>query len=317
MRIRHILPTLTLLLLLSSFARAQQFIVPFSSAEGTAVATQQARTDLGSDAYLYFVGTLGNLEFQGQKAEFDPKTGKATAWGYSFYSATSTNSKTYLLVKLPLIGVQIVPISGDSTQAPPLPVAPNSIDTAATWFGSTAMVDRLKAQETVYTNYLQQFPDARPGFVTLGQLANDTIEPPQGLPLDQPIWTIMFGGGGDSSIVCFVASKTGETNCRQLQVGGVAEAEKSLSGTLQVIAQPGTDRFALELQAPEGGSMENFSAAVYSVDGKKVADISENFAEGAIRVGILDAAKFSSGKYLIVVSAGNWQAVAGVVVYGS
>jgi len=313
-RLRLSIPLL-LIVLASGSLSAQQLLNPFSSNEGLAAAQQKAQTELGQNAVLYLVATAGNFEYQGQRAEFDPQTGTSTGWGYSFYSPTSSQTRTYGVIKLPILGFYAATLDSNNT----LPTPPNTLETGATWFGSGAMVAQLKAQETSYTNFLQSYPSARPTVVTLGQILGDSIPQPEGVALDQPIWTVFFRDEGNGSLVCFVASKTGETDCQTLQgpVGAVAERGTARTGSIRVVALQGSDRMLLELAPPEGGTTENFHAALVGMDGRTVADLTEAFAGGSGRTAILETGKFSSGKYLIVVTAGNWRAVAGVVVYGS
>ncbi len=190
-------------LTLPAVSRAQ-ILLPFNSNEGVRAALQKAKDSIGADAHLTFVATFGNLSQGPLSLEFDLNQGTATAWAYSFHSPSAAKTATIFVVKFPLVGFNTQSLG----QAIPIPAQfDNTLDTSGAYAGSGAMIGVLK-EDTTFQRYRMELPGAKPGLITLGQLVQvDSVSLPNGFPLDQPAWTVLFNGGGDSTMTCFVASR--------------------------------------------------------------------------------------------------------------
>lgn len=291
-----------------------QLLTPFVSQGGVQAALGAAQGALGGDAALVGVGTFGNFEYQGQTVQFSTSDGKANLWAYVFRSATAGQAKTIAVVSLPIVGYTAFDLP-DSGMDVPLDAEPLSQSDA--YFGSDAMVGRL-ATDTAYTRFRSKYSDLRPLFVTLRvYTAADSLELPGGFPIDQPLWTVVWLGEGDSNLVCAVASKTGETYCQRVELPSSAVPDHAgVRGTaaMSIMPNPATDRVRVTLDLPDGASHGNVSLVLYNANGRQVADLSREFNAGDGRTLDLDTSTLPAGSYYLRAIGANWVGTTGLLL---
>lgn len=300
-----VLPALTVV------SRAQ-ILMPFNSNEGARAALQKAKDSIGADAHLTFVATFGNLSQGPLSLEFDLNEGAATAWAYSFHSSSAAKTATIFVVKLPLIGFNTQSLG----QAVPIPAQfDNALDTSGAYAGSSAMIGVLK-EDTAFQRYRAELPGAKPGLITLGQLVQvDSVSLPNGFPLDQPTWTVLFNGGGDSTMTCFVASRTGEHFCRRimLPVLGTPVDERLSSAGMDVFPNPATGRTVIAVRPPNAARAPA-SVMLYDERGAMVLDLTASFNRSAHAYAEFDAATLPAGVYYCRAQGSGFSGTIGVVV---
>jgi len=308
---------LLLLALFGSFSAHAQLLAPFESQRGLKTAMGSAQGSLGLDAELVGVGTFGDFEYQGQSVQFSTTDGKATLWAYVFRSATSGQSKTIAVVSLG--GLIFTPFDLPDSG---LDVPTNALllDSNDTYFNSGPMVGRI-AGDTAYTRFRAKYPSTRPLFVTLRTYtAEDSLELPGGFPIEQPLWTLVWLGSGDSSLVCAVASKTGETYCQRVELPSSAvPGSAGVPGTaaITVSPNPAAARVRIDLDIPDGGDVADVSLLLVTVRGELVADLSSALVDAGGTSMTFDASELPAGTYFVQAVGRNWRGVAACVVNAS
>ncbi len=297
----------------TAVARAQ-LLVPFLSKAGYRTALTKAKDSLGADARLAFVATVGSLEQSGFTLEFNLENGQATAWVYTFYSPSQSTSASLGVVQIPILGFQTQSIG----QAIPLPpVLSLELDTTGTYVSSDRMIAQLKT-DTTYSRYHMELPGAKPTFVTLGQLVQaDSANLPNGYPLDEASWTLLFRGGGDSTMTCFVSSKTGAHFCRRISLpplGVPQEAAAIGTASLTVLPNPAASWARVLVALPAGARTAGATCGLYDERGTMVMDLSSNFAANHAAFVDVDVRGLAAGAYYCRAAGSNWVGTAGVVV---
>lgn len=304
-----------ILLLFGVHSAGAQLLVPFSSEGGVQSALASARGALGSDAALVGIGTFGNFEYQGQTVRFSMSDGKANLWAYVFRSETAGQSRTIAVVSIPVVGYTAfeLPDSGLG-----VPNDAQILNQGATYFGSGQMVG-LVAADTAYMRFRQKYPDTPPLFVTLrAYTTDDSLDLPVGFPFqEQALWTLLWLGGGDSTLACAVASLTGETYCQRIELpsssvpvfGGVRG-----TATVTITPNPATDRIRVTLDLPERASGGDVSLILYNAKGRQVRDMGSELKAAGGRAFDLETSTLPPGRYYLRAVGANWVGTAGVVV---
>jgi hypothetical protein len=294
--------------------KAQLEPTPYLAKEGMQTAAKAAKDSLASDAVLIYIGTFGDFEAQGVTTKFDLNNGKASVWGYVYYSPSLDKSLTIVVVKV-LIVYQAFVVSDL-----PLPVQPadESVDVSGSYANSDKLVQRLKT-DTAFTRYHSELPDARPDFVSYGATVPDNPIPmPDGFPNDEPLWTVSFIGSGDSTMTCFVAANTGTTICQRISLPQLSVDDESngLAGTaaLAVSPNPATGRTHIAVSVPYGMSAAGAEMVLFNALGEKVLDLSESFARTGYSHAEFDASTLPAGRYFCRVAGTQWNGSIGVVV---
>lgn len=294
--------------LCSERANAQLQFTPYLAKEGISTATTKAKDTLAADAELTYIATLGDLNYNDQfTSQFDLDNGKAGAWGYVFYSPSKQQSVTIVVVKIIIVyqafGIDLpIPLPGDLI---------TTLDPSLTYSNSDALVKQLKA-DTAYARYRTEYPDVKPSLLTLGQiLQGDTL--PNGIPTDQPLWSVTFTGQDDSSMNCYVAAKSGETVCRRFTLPTLAvDAPAATTGSSLTIAPNptrGTTRITVHL--PENMPIARAAdLAVYNALGAKVADLTPILAESDEQTAEFDTGGLPAGVYYCRIHAQGWNGTA-------
>lgn len=305
---------LVLGLLVGAHALHAQLLAPFVSQRGLKTAFGSAQSSLGSDAVLLGVGTFGDFEYQGQSIQFSIDDGRANLWAYVFRSPGSGESKTIAVVSLG--GLVFTPFDLPDSGLD-VPVDAEILDSNDTYFNSSAMVGRVTA-DTAYVRFRAKYPDNPPLFVTLRTYtAADSIDLPGGFPVDQPLWTLVWLGGGDSSLVCAVASKTGETYCQRVELPASSVPDyQGVRGAamVNVAPNPATGRVRVSLDLPEGTSTEGMTLLLFDARGEQVADLTGQFMKGDRLTLDIETAALPAGSYYLRAVGANWMGTGGVVV---
>jgi hypothetical protein len=176
------------------------------------------------------------------------------------------------------------------------------------------MVTRL-ATDTAFMRFRQKFPNRKADFAGLAD-AIDTTGLIPGFPVDAPIWLVSFSGGGDSSMFCAVASKTGQAFCQRVEIpSGVRNDQTSSTSALTVSPNPAHGITRIDIHAPAGTRFAaGASATLYNTSGEKVLDLTESMAGSGFRNIELDAAALAPGAYFCVVQSGTWMHAIKMVV---
>ncbi len=271
----------------------------FIALQGLPAAEEQARTDMGSDAYPVLIASTGTLQVEELPLplEFNLNNGKATVWMYVFYSPSSEEFGTYIVARI--IGYQVFPVG---TLPIPLPGEfITEVNATGTYADSDDMIGRLKA-DTAFTKYRSDLPNAQPGFVTFGQLLSEGApELPNDFPLGQGTWTLSFQGGGDSTMTCFVASETGETFCRRIYglptVSVPNESTAAHNAQLTVAPNPASGSVTVQVSGVPNSVLTTSKLLLYNQAGELVLDLTESFSNNGYSRASFAANALPSGLY--------------------
>jgi hypothetical protein len=305
---------LSMMLVGGADLKAQFEPTPYLAKEGMQTAAKAAKDSLASDAVLIYIGTFGDFEAQGVTTKFDLDNGKASVWGYVYYSPSLDKSTTIAVVKFLIVYQAIVvpdlPI--------PFPPADKSVDMSGSYANSDKLVQRLKT-DTAFTRYHTELPEARPDFVSYGATVPDNPIPmPDGFPTDEPLWTVSFLGSGDSTMTCFVAANSGATICQRISLPQLSVDGESngIAGTaaLSVAPNPATGRTHIAVNIPSGVSAVGAEMVLFNALGEKVLDLSESFARTGYSYAEFDASTLPAGRYFCRVAGTKWSGNIGVVV---
>lgn len=304
----------TAALCLAASSAHAQLTVPFVSNEGVPKAMQIAQDSLGSDVRLISLLTIAGDVGGPTLATYDHKTGKADVWVYHFYSPSRRMQVHVGVVQVPFIGWQgngtLVPV--DSMQVGARDTI--QLDTSGAYATSDKIFDRFK-NDTAYVRHQQQYPGFDPQLATLASLNIDEIPELPGVDLLQPFWTVVWGGEGDSNMICIVGTKTGDAFCRRLQASSVPDAPVAgKKATVEVAPNPSNGSTRVSIAIPEGAQMSNVEVSLYNERGDRVLDLTESFTRNGYGYAEFDASSLPSGVYYCRAIGSNWSGFAGVVV---
>lgn len=302
-----------ILLLLPGIARAQ-FAEPFTSDEGYERARSIARDSIGTDAQIIFLNSSGGT-LSSIKAEYEVEEGTAFYWLYTFYSPSAR--------KLMEIGVAKPIGLGFMTQgrsvSPPATLRP--IDTARLDIGGAyAASDKLYARlqtDFEFNSYRSAHPGANPNLVTLGNVDLDSLPLEIEFDTRQSIWTLIWGGSTDSTLLCFVGARTGDVQCGQIDVTSAVPALRpgDVTVSLTVAPNPANGRTRVTIDIPNGASLrDGAKILLYDERGEVALDITESCAANGYQWGEFDAGRLPSGTYFLHAAGSNWSGIVGVVV---
>lgn len=304
-------PVLLLLLLANARTEAQIFL-PFLSNSGLPTATTKAKDSIGADAKLALIATFGALEQGAFKLEFNLNNGKADAWLYNFFSPSQSTSATLGVVQIPILGYQTQSLGS----AIPLPAIVNQeLDLTGQYSNSDQMIAQLQ-KDTAFQRYRTEMPNSKPAIVTLGSLfGSDSIQLPGGFPLNEPLWTVWFRGGGDSSMTCFVSTKSGAYFCRRFTLPVLSVPGDSRATTaLNVVPNPTGGRTRIMVSLPAGARLGGDARCeLFDERGARVMDVSD--AVTATGDGFeFDSGALAPGLYFCRIADGTWSGSVGVII---
>jgi hypothetical protein len=304
----------SVLSLLSGYAELKaQILTPYLSKEGISAAETQAKSAIGSDAILTYIGTFGNIDTLGFQSKFNLDNGKSQIWGYVFYSPSTQQTTSIAVAK---IVIQFVP--QDLGNIFPFTLSTQAVDVSQPYSNSDKLVERLKT-DTAFQRYRTELKDASPDFVSYGQSIIPTGVPlPDNFPTDQPVWTVSFVGGGDSTMTCFVGAKTGVTICQRIQLPTLSVPQNgTVQGTaaLTVTPNPVTGMTRVRIALPEGVHFASGAGlALYNATGAKVLDLTGSLVSNDLQFAEFDSRTLPAGIYYCRAIGSNWNGTVGVVV---
>ncbi len=284
----------------------------FTALQGLPTAQSSARETLGEDASVVLIGAPGAFEFQSFNFSFDIDTGRSNAWGYVFHSKSSGELATYIVIRF--LAYQAFELS-----TLPFPIPGNlttELDTSGTYADSDNMAERLKT-DTAFQNYQTDLPESLPQFVTFSQVIDpDSLQLPNGFPIDQETWTISFTGGGDSTMTCFVASGTGEVFCRRIYGPPTSSprTEEGVVASLRVAPNPARDHVLISLQGYSPAQLSSSRLVLINSIGQVVADLTESFRGNGNRQAELSVEGLPAGHYRSLLTGENFSEQIGVIV---
>lgn len=288
----------------------------FIALQGLPAATEQAQTDMGSDAYPVLIASTGTLELEQLPLplEFNLNNGKATVWMYVFYSPSSEEFGTYIVARILTyqvfqLGALPFPIPGELV---------NEVNTNGNYADSDDMIGRLK-MDTAFIKYRSDLPNAQPGFVTFGQLLPEGApELPNDFPLGQSTWTLSFQGGGDSTMTCFVASETGETFCRRIYglptVSVPNESTAAHNAQLSVAPNPASGSVTVHVSGVPNSVLTTSKLLLYNQAGELVLDLTESFSSNGYSRASFAVNALPSGLYHCRLVGANVEEHIGLIV---
>lgn len=198
----------------------------------------------------------------------------------------------------------------------------SELDVSGSYADSDDMLVRLEA-DTAYQRYRSQLPGSNPAFLSLSQLLNtDSVDLPNGFPIGQGTWTVVFQGGGDSSMTCFVASETGEAFCRRiygLPTSAVVEdVSRGATGTsgpkLTVQPNPASGQVVITIAGKEPNALAQSTLLLYNQAGELVLDLTESFRENQFTQATFPALLLPPGLYHCTLVGPSVQEHVGVIV---
>lgn len=313
--IRSLIALAVTLVSWSAMLRGQPMeLNPIIAEEGLGVATQTARQTLAGDARLVFLGAVGNDEFDNDgmtiALRFTLDGGTSSAWAYVFYSPSLNIRATIAAVDIPGIGLQGMPVES------PVPVPQiftAALNTGLPFSGSPAILPRLRSDST-YTRYMAELPGAWPQSVAYHDPAPiDSLRLGSDFPLDGPLWEVVFAGGGDSAMTCYVAAASGRV--RALRGSAVAsapdDAPRHARYGMTVSSSSSTGVLRLKIVPEEaGGTKWDAEVSLYDINGMRVL--------GPFRCAIggeeveLDLTALPRGRYYCRAVGEGWSGVVGV-----
>jgi hypothetical protein len=313
-RIRHgMLPLLFPLAFGWSAAVAQPGgLNPILSSEGIASATSAAASLAGPDARLVFVGAAGNARVDNNGMPVDLRftldDGRSTAWACVFYSPSRKTRTTIAAIDIPGLGPQAMQVES------PVPIPDGftlPLNRSLPYSGSETILPRLLLDST-FVRYRAELPGAWPANASYHDPAGpDSLRLAPDFPLDAPLWQIVYGGAGDSAMVCYVSAGSGRVrSLRGSAVAAVPADGMRGDGARMRVERRGAHA-VVWMDAPRRTGDADIS----------LYDISGRIASGPYRCGIvdgegrieLDLEPLPPGVYYCRAIGAGWSAVAGIV----
>ncbi|MCB0712929.1 MAG: hypothetical protein KDD67_11425 [Ignavibacteriae bacterium] len=304
-----LLATLCILLYSAVEADAQ---FTFTALDGLPTAQTTAEGSLGSDAELVLVGAPGSFEYQGFNLSFDLASGESNVWGYVFRSASSGDLVTLMVVRL--FAYQAFELG-----SVPFPIPDNlitTLDYSGTYANSNSMVGRLQ-NDTAFQKYRGDLPEAKPQFVSFSQLLNaDSLNLPNGFPVGQGTWTISFGGSEDSTMTCFVASKTGEAFCRRVYGIGTSSVadERGNNVSMQVSPNPAGGVVRVSITGYNLSELNNCRLLLFNSKGEVVSDLTSSLQASRDGKAEFSVDGIPSGSYHCILVGSSVRQEVGIIV---
>lgn len=297
--------TAMLALVAAPTALAQGEPVPHRSLDMIGIARTYASENLPSDARMVLIGAIGNVEpAPGMMLTINTDSGTANAWAYIHYIPSQDRFVSVAVVDVPPFGPQIFETE------PPTEIPASLVDSlrlADPFAGSGAMATRLML-DIDYLDFREKYPSVRADIVSYSDpTSRDSVVLPPAFPLDAPLWSVRFLGGGDSALICWVSGSTGESYC----VRGAAAAieDESQRGDATVIPNPATGSATVIL--PPGLDDES-DVALYDATGRRVAAARRIERAGDAWQATVDVSELPAGTYYV--AAEGARALARIVV---
>ncbi len=309
------LGTVALLALLMAAAavevRAQLPLTPFLSKEGIPSAKEWAATNVAADAVVMNISTFGYHSDSLSVDGLDMADGKAPVWIYAFYSPSLQTTGVCAMTK---VLVAYIPVSAGEDTIPVMPGVEPKLDLTGSYAGSDKLVEAIKANDE-YKAHILEHPEAAPTLVTLTNMPAGEEGIPMEFPVDKPVWTVVM----DTTMVCLVATGTGETICQTLdvEIPSSVSTDKEMKGAVvTVVPNPTSGIARIGVTFPAGTrNVGGATVALYDGLGRRVADLTESFVRNDYRSADFDASELPDGVYYCrIVTDGGAEIVRTIVV---
>lgn len=304
------LPILTfaaaLFLMISAPAAHAQFTSPFLFADEITTATTYAQDNLAEDAILVAGGTQGELQFEVggfpvTVPGYDLETGESHGWLYVFYSPSTQETMAIAVARTLIAGTQVTEI--DPAQLPRFDIDEIGVD--GTYAGSEDFAEQLNLN-TTFIEFRDEYPSSIPEALLIDQdpgMAAELVT--DEFPLDVPVWAIYFNvlqteDATDSSLICFMATTNGQTQCFRFESTDVPTSENARPATISAVPNPVSGKGTIALRIA-GIASEPSEVALFGVDGRKALDVTDRAvrtADGSVNV-LLDGGELAEGHYFV------------------
>ncbi|MBC8146215.1 MAG: T9SS type A sorting domain-containing protein [bacterium] len=170
----------------------------FTALDARAIARikRDMRDSLAADARLISV-----------ESDFvDHTSGASPSWTYTFYSPSRVAIRSAFVQRTAdTFQVRMLGLTNRSSSLP-------AIDTSLTYAPSNRMVEMLVRNDH-YLEYRSRHFDNPMEFVQLDRLGEVQLTLPGSFPTDPHVWQVQFERVGDSTMMCVIAPRTGQTHC--------------------------------------------------------------------------------------------------------
>lgn len=226
---------LLLFTLLPSLRTEAQLIQRYHSQQEIATARTVAKDSIGAEAKLIAIATAGEIDlsaigFPGTFAGFEEANGTSSVWAYQFSTPDGLQEGAVVVINSGLFP-QIRRVERGNLYG----VAPREVPVDEMYSDSDQLVARLRTN-SLFTSFRAEFPGMlADAVVYTWEPDEELVSIPNDFATDAPIWGVFYNTDdweeGDSSMVCFVASGTGQTYCER---SGVTTSVRSSSTPAEV-----------------------------------------------------------------------------------
>jgi hypothetical protein len=303
-----------LLLLIAPASRAQFVTSPYLSNEGLPTGQQVARDSLGNDARLTSIaGVVANIDPFGT-SKVTLESGKADVWVYSFYSPAKR-----MVIPVGVVNLAVLGFQGGGQ-----PESIDSVDESARrdtmlldltgQYASSDKVYNAIKNDTAFVRHQQEFPGFEPQFMGISNAPLDSI--PTQIDPNQPFWTVVWSGNNDSSMICFLGSKTGDEYCMRVEVPASVPrgAEGAATASLAITPNPVTGHARISVTLPQGAHVAGSELYLFNERGDRVLDLTSSFAKNGYQYAEFDAGILPAGVYFCRAAGANWNGITSVVI---
>jgi hypothetical protein len=298
--------------LLAAPAAWGQFVSPYNAEEGIPTATQIMKDSMAADAIMTSMfAAVSTIQPIGTSSN-NLQNGKSDLWFYNAYSPSKRQIITVGLVYAPLLGGfrgSGTPMSIDSVGVGDTV----ELDRSGAYAASNKIYDQVKT-DTAFIRHQQQFPGFQPQYMGLSYAPAGAV--PLAVDPSQPFWTIAWAGEGDSNLVCFVASKTGEAICMRVETPASVPMESGsvAVASLAVTPNPASGAARVTVVAPAGAQLKGAELVLFNERGDRVLDLTESFARSGYQYAELDGGMLPAGVYFCRAIGSNWRGVTSLVI---
>ncbi len=298
-----------------------QFIEPYQSQDEIDAAVQVAKDSIGADAILIGIATTGEIDLApvglpGTVDGFDSEDGSSSVWGYQF-----TNGDESRDVGVVVINFGILPQVIRTEEGNIYDVQGDELDLSGAFSDSDKFAEQLSANG-VYQEFVGDYPDLVADAVVLAWEPDDAdLFLPGDFPRNLPLWSIFYNtdawGDGDSSLVCFTASGTGQTLCFRSSVSSVfSPSYRGTTTSLRLAENPvqSASNGVLSATIVPGVGRTLRTVQLVDLSGRSVAEITLSAQQQGERVVELPVSNLADGHYLLVVSDDIGTAVESVLL---
>ncbi len=273
-----------MLVALSSEQAFSQLLVPYTSQEQITAATDVAKDSLGPGVELIGIATTGEIDLSpvglsGTVSGFDEENGESSVWGYQFASSNGEEEVGVVIIKFPFGSPFVRTEDGNIYN-----VNQVELDLSGEYSASNRFAAQLR-MTPAFEKFRSDYPDAVAEAVVLAWNPDDADDLlPSGFPRTLPLWSIYFNtgswGSGDSTLICFMATGTGETICyRSSQASSVASTASGESLAVSLSTNVFVRGVTQEIEVGVSlSAMHIKDIALYRGDGARIIDLNDQLS---------------------------------------